>query len=247
MITKAGRFPLRLWRGLSRPALLMLALVAPLKGMAEIARASFADPTSRYAHGVLGDDIEYGAIELVLQDGAQLKLTLPPSRVFEDIAPRLWDLDKDGLPEVVVVESHRDFGARLSVYSETGLVTATPYIGQSYRWLAPVGAADMDGDGFIELAYIDRPHLAKILRIWRFSNNTLTEIAALAGHTNHRIGWDFVVGGIRYCEGLPEIITASADWSTVQSTSFNSDAKLQTQMIAPYSGTQSLDAALNCF
>ena len=40
----------------------------------------------------------------------------------------------------------------------------------AFTLLAPLGAADLDGDGKIELAYIDRPHLAKILRIWRFDD-----------------------------------------------------------------------------
>ena len=43
-------------------------------------------------------------------------------------------------------------GARLAIYDETGLVSATPYIGRSNRWLAPLGAGDLDGDGNIELA-----------------------------------------------------------------------------------------------
>ena len=76
------------------------------------------------------------------------------------------DIDGDGMAEVVVVETDISKGARLSEYSKDGVVATTPYIGQTHRWLAPIGFADFDGDGRIEIAYIDRPHLAKLLRLW---------------------------------------------------------------------------------
>lgn len=122
--------------------------------------AEYARPTTRYAHGVLGDAIEYGALKIVTASMSKT-FRLPETRVFEDLAPRLVDVDLDGDNEVVVIESSLTQGARLSIYDEDGFVAATPYIGRSNRWLAPLGAADLDGDGAIELAYIDRPHLAK--------------------------------------------------------------------------------------
>jgi hypothetical protein len=71
-------------------------------------------------------------------------------------------------------------------------------IGQRNRWLAPIGAADLDGDGRVEIAYVDRPHLARTLRVWRSRpGGTLTEIATATGLTNHRIGEAFITGGIR--------------------------------------------------
>jgi hypothetical protein len=48
-------------------------------------------------------------------------------------------------------------------------LASTPWIGQRFRWLAPVAAADLDGDGAMELAYVDRPHLARTLRVWRIA------------------------------------------------------------------------------
>jgi hypothetical protein len=44
---------------------------------------------------------------------------LPETEVFEDLAPRLADLDGDGKAEIIVVQSHRDLGARLAVYGLT--------------------------------------------------------------------------------------------------------------------------------
>ncbi|MGC9420143.1 MAG: FG-GAP repeat domain-containing protein [Rhodovulum sp.] len=192
-------------------ALVAALLAAP--AAAEIVSARYAEPTTRYAHGVLGDAVEWGALDLRLSDGRTRRLVLSESRVFEDTAPRLADLDGDGTPEIIAVESHLDRGARLSIYDENGLVAATPFIGTRHRWLAPVGAADLDGDGRVEIAYVDRPHLARTLRIWRLENGRLREIASAEGLTNHRIGDDFISGGIRECGQGPELVLANPDWS----------------------------------
>ena len=75
------------------------------------------------------------------------------------------------------------------------MIAATPYIGTRFRWLAPLVAADLDGDGWIEIAYIDRPHLAMVLRVWRFENGVLHPVAEASGLTNHQFGADVIEGG----------------------------------------------------
>jgi hypothetical protein len=213
--------------------------------MAEITSARYTEETSRYAHGVLGDAIEYGTLELTLRGGKRLAITLPQDRVFEDIAPRLMDMDGDGAPEVIVVESSQTGGARLAIYDENGLRAATPHIGQRNRWLAPIGAADLDGDGHVEVAYIDRPHLAKTLRVWRYKDGVLTEVANKAGLTNHRIGEDFISGGIRDCGDGPEMITVNANWSEVMATGFDGKT-LSPRVLGPFKNQASLKRALDC-
>lgn len=178
-----------------------------------IASARYTDPTDRYAHGILGDAIEWGTLELTLADGSIRSFELPADHVFEDVAPRLSDLDGDGAPEVIVVESDVTAGGAFVIYGPDGKITETPHIGTRNRWLAPVGAADLDGDGVVEIAYIDRPHLAKTLRVWRYEDRALSEVAGLQGLTNHRIGERDIAGGIRTCNGVPEMIVASANWS----------------------------------
>ncbi|WP_299149122.1 VCBS repeat-containing protein [uncultured Tateyamaria sp.] len=181
----------------------------------EIAKARFTDPTERYGHAILGDAIEWGGLEITLVDGTTHLFTLPQDHVFEDVTPRLADLDGDGRPEVMVVETDVTRGGAFAIYGSMGKITETPHIGTRNRWLAPLGAADIDGDGITEIAYIDRPHLAKTLRIWRYENGNLTQVADLAGFTNHRIGEADIAGGIRTCNGSPEMILATANWSTL--------------------------------
>ncbi|KUJ79908.1 FG-GAP repeat domain-containing protein [Ruegeria profundi] len=246
MLSKAPRLPTRLRRVQVRGAVLVMCtwLAGITPAVADgITHARFTDPTTRYAHGVLGDTIEYGALELTIQ-GKTLRIQLPHDRVFEDLQPRLVDMDLDGSSEVIVVESQDSTGAQLAIYDSTGdKIAATPHIGTRFRWLAPIGAADLDGDGHIEIAYIDRPHLAKMLRIWRFQNGGLTEIATLPGLTNHRIGQDFITGGIRDCGRGLELIVVSADWHQIVSVSY-----LQgwtTEVLTSFN-PQTMKQALNC-
>ncbi len=210
--------------------------------------ASFQLPTTRYAHGVLGDAIEFGGLSISFdgRNGVTSNVTveLPIDHVFEDIEPRLVDLNLDGHADaVMVVETDMALGAALALYGPTGKIAETPHIGRTNRWLAPVGAADLDGDGHIEIAYIDRPHLAKTLRIWRFSNQRLNEIAQIPGLTNHRIGDDFIFGGIANCGSAPEMILASGNWRRLQSVTF--DRGWDVKNLGPLSSKGALEA-LSC-
>ena len=66
-------------------------------------------------------------------DGGVFRLVLPERRVFEDTEPRLADVDGDGDPEVIVVESDMREGARLAIYDTDGLVSVNEFIGRSNR------------------------------------------------------------------------------------------------------------------
>ncbi len=231
-----------------RLALFCLAIVSGAAAAADgIATAMYDEPTTRYAHGVLGDAIEHGALVMQTDAGRSVRLRLPERRVFEDTAPRVVDVDGDGDNEVIVVESDMSLGARIAIYDATGLVAANEFIGRTNRWLAPVGigAADLDGDGAVELAFVDRPHLAKTLRIFRFANNELTLVGELPGVTNHRIGERDIAGGIRDCGNGPEMVVASADWSRVLAVHFSGTSFTQTDL-GPHQGRSSFAAALQC-
>lgn len=144
---------------------------------------------------------------------------------------------------MVIVESDADQGARLAIYTQAGFQTGTPFIGRRNRWLAPIGAIDLDGDGTVELAYVDRPHLAKTLRVWRYSSGTLEQIASQTGLTNHRIGDRDIAGGIRNCVGEPEMVVATADWSRLMAVTFQ-DGTLTSKDIGPHQNRSSFSRAM---
>lgn len=222
-------------------------------GAHDIARACFTNRTGAvpYGHDVLGDTPEWTHLEVYPSAHG----TDPPIRyalenhIFEDLAPRIMDLDADGKDEIVGVQSSFLKGARLSVFGlsargDVTLLAATPYIGRRNRWLAPLGAADLDGDGHIELAFVDRPHLAKTLRVWRYKSQNLDAVASAPGFTNHRIGAAYIVGGIRTCGNGAEMLTADAGWRTIMATRLK-DGVLESRALGPYS-RDAIERALSC-
>ena len=202
-------------------------------------------PTDRYDHAVLGDAMEWGGLDLTTASGQVLRVTLPESRVFEDVTTRLADLDGDGDREVIVVETDIARGAMLAVYDASGRVAATAPFGETHRWLAPAGIADLDGDGRIEIAYVDRPHLARELVVVRLEGAELVELARLAGLTNHRIGDSVIRGGVRDCGAGPDLRLAEPTWTTLMRVVFQ-DGRLTAQPLGAISGPKGLDAALAC-
>ena len=189
--------------------------------------ARLSHPTDRYDHDVLGGIPPWSMLEVAARGcgscptGAQIsRATLPDTLVFEDVAPRLWDVTGDGVPEIVVVESDIAQGARLAVwaYSANGgglmRIAATDFIGTPHRWLAPVGAGDFDRDGRIEIAYVDRPHLIRELVFVRLEAGRLREIARAPGFTAHRIGDTTITSALRTCAGgQAEVVLPNADWT----------------------------------
>ena len=214
--------------------------------------ATLEQPTQRYAHGVFGDPSEWGALRITVNacpgcatpDLRQVVFTLPQSRVFEDVAARLADLDGDGHPEVIVVETDADLGASLAVYDGSGKRAATGFIGQARRWLAPAGVGDFDGDGRVELAYVDRPHLAQQLVFVRYDAGQMQELARQGGFSNHRFGDPGISGGVRRCGGQDRLVLATGDWTRMVAVGL--DRGISVQDLGPIFGPQDLTAALIC-
>lgn len=189
----------------------------PAFGRGRIAEAWLVAPTERYDHGVLGDAVEAGGLLVRLKDGSERELLLPETQVFEDLQPRLADLDRDGEEEILVVRSSLDAGAVLTVYGLVGdelkLVAEGPAHLARHRWLNPIGVADFDGDGTVEVAYVETPHIGGILRILSLQDGSLVEEASWAGFSNHEIGSrELGLSAILDFDedGLPEIFLPSA-------------------------------------
>lgn len=218
------------------------ALIASMV-QAEVTGAQLTQATDRYDHAILGDELEWGGLRIETPSGA-IEVTLPQSRVFEDVEARVVDLDGDGAAEVLVVETDMARGASLAVYDAEGKITATGYIGRTHRWLAPLGVGDLDGDGLPEIAYVDRPHLAKELVIMKYRGRKLAQVARISGLTNHRIGDKTIAGGIRNCGQGGEAILANSDWSQVMSVQLHAHS-LKSRPLGAYS-KRNMDRAMAC-
>ena len=161
-------------------------------GARNITAAWLAGATDRYDHGVLGDGLEAARLVVETASARTLVHELPASRVFEDLQPRLVDLNNDGEDEILLVETDTQRGASLAVYSITDerLVrrSMTAFLGQAYRWLNPLGVGDFDADGRLDIALVATPHIGGRLRLYRATAPRLTQFAETTGVSTHSIG-----------------------------------------------------------
>ena len=153
--------------------------------------AQYVDTTLRYSHGILGDNIEAGGL-LVTKKGVDFYYQLDAASVFEDLQPRLKDLDNDGELEFLTIQSSLTEGASVAIFkiidNKLQLYAKSAFIGTPYRWLNIVAMDDLDNDGKTEIAWIQTPHIGGVLRIGRIEKNILTVIDEKSGVSNHRIG-----------------------------------------------------------
>ncbi len=211
------------------------------------ASAAYFGETREYAHGVLGDDIEYKGLYMTWFDEGRFveaRIELPEGQVFEDIAPRCGDFDGDGAPDPVTVISDARDGARLALFVR-GQAFIAPPIGQGNRWLAPFAIADMNGDDAPDIAYVEKPHIGGRLMLWTLRQGKMHQLASGERFSNHRIGEDFITGGVRDCGDGPELVLPNFDWSQLMSVTFGEDG-LQAVALGRDTGPATVDNALKC-
>jgi hypothetical protein len=157
----------------------------------DIQAAWYTHPTNRYAHAILGDGIEAGALRVRLANGTQNEFVLPDSLVFEDRTPRLADLDGDGRTEIITIRASTRQGGSVAVYGVRGEqvveLGATPFIGRSNRWLNIAGIADFLGRGDLQVAFVETPHIGGTLKLATFDGNRMRVVARQSGFSNHEI------------------------------------------------------------
>lgn len=170
--------------------------VAEVKGKGPV-RAWYERPTTRYDHGVLGDAIEGGSLVVIDDAGRRHELVLPDAYVFEDITPRIADLDGDGQNEVVAIRTKLTAGSAVAVYQLQGgkLVerASTAPLGSSHRWLSIAGIGDFRGTGRREIAIVKTPHIGGILELLSLQDDKLVRLyPPQTGYSTHYIGARFV-------------------------------------------------------
>ena len=176
-----------------------------VRGHKNIQWAWLGSPTLRYPHTALGAATHAGSLHLLVNTSAgsvqELVYQLPLNRVFEDRVPRLVDLDGDGRDEIILIESDALKGSAVVVFGVTAPEPAnitgrqmvierarSPSTGSTFRWLNPVGVADFDGDGRLDIASVTTPHVGGILTLYHFRPPKLESYAQAMDVSNHRMG-----------------------------------------------------------
>jgi hypothetical protein len=158
----------------------------------DIRQAWYASPTNRYAHGVLGDAIEAGSLVVTDAAGELHEVALPEDQVFEDITPRIADLDGDGRNEVIAIRSSANGGAGIAIY---GLVDGSLSLrgagsenGRANRWLNFAGLLPRP-DGGLTIYGVRTPHIGGRLFSIEFRDGLVSERNDIAlDVSNHVIG-----------------------------------------------------------
>lgn len=169
-------------------------------GRMDVAWAWLGSPTLRYPHRALGSPTHAGSVHALVKARSgrwqPVELRLPLSRVYEDRVPRIVDLDRDGSEEIVLVEADLLRGAALVVlgidHTATGPALVerarSAFAGSAFRWLNPVGVADFDGDGHLDLAMVRTPHIGGELQLLHYRPPELVPYARALDVSNHRMG-----------------------------------------------------------
>ncbi len=158
-----------------------------------VVTVALVGPSDRYAHGVLGDELEATGLGILDADGPRTTIKIDEPDVIEAVSPMLADVDGDGTDEIVVTLSNADDGARLAAYSVAGeLVAETAAIGQGNRWRNLLAVAPIGPNGEIEVIDVRTPHIGGTLQFFQFDASSggpqLRRVAAIEQYSTHTIG-----------------------------------------------------------
>ncbi|WP_135081102.1 hypothetical protein [Terasakiella sp. SH-1] len=171
---------------------LLFTVISQMVWADDIVSARFVLPTDRYDHCVLGDCLEYEAIEAIMDDGRILSFRLDEGSVFEDVTPRLVPMGLNGRKAILVVRSYQDRGAALVVLDvrsgQLMIAAESPAIGTAFRWQNPIGIGDFDRDRKLEIAAVITPHIGGKLQLYERQGKKLVADKATEFFSNHKMG-----------------------------------------------------------
>ena len=155
--------------------------------------AVLSDPTRRYVHGVVGDDLEADAITVLEPEDGGLEVAgrvfAESGGVFELVLP-LWFVGPDGRELLAVTESAEGVGSRIAVYEPGGaLVAAGPFFGEPQRWRHLLAAGPFGPKGGTEIAAVRTPRIGGVVEFYRLDAGAgeLEVAATRPGYSSHAI------------------------------------------------------------
>jgi hypothetical protein len=176
--------------------------------------ALYADATDRYAHGALGDATEGATLAVVDPAAASVVATasVGPPEVFEGLGPLVADLDGDGDPEVVTTVADAERGARIAVFDADAERVATGPVHEP-GWRHQLTVAPLGPDGEPELAVVRKPHVDRVLELYRLEGESLSVTGTLSGVSTHAYGSRVTDGALAAdldADGTTELLSPTA-------------------------------------
>ncbi|MBW6473917.1 MAG: VCBS repeat-containing protein, partial [Anaerolineaceae bacterium] len=227
--------------------------------MDELGRLLFlSSPTSDYPHAVLGDALEARSITRIDPNSNPeniKEIQIDPADVIEGIAPLWVDLDGDGKREIIVTQSNIHVGARIVVYNQEGEVIAqSDPIGQGFRWLHLIAAAQFVNEDTLDLVVVRTPHIGGVLEIYELTEGKLEMNTSVKGYSSHQIGSRNLDASLITdvnADGIPDIVLpdqsqqylsalqiTDAEWTEIWRVPLNE--KLTTNLMGVYSPNSGL-------
>ncbi|WP_419850810.1 hypothetical protein [Candidatus Poriferisocius sp.] len=149
-----------------------------------------AEPTDRFPHSALGDNLEATAV-VVVTVGVNEVDTIYQSGddVIESIAPLLADVDGDGIHDVVLTVSN-DSEIWFEVASSTGggVVAISDPVDRLLGWRHLVAVGPLSPTGQTEIVEVLYPDAQGSVRFLSLSGGRLGVVATRTGYQSHEFG-----------------------------------------------------------
>ncbi|TFH41395.1 MAG: hypothetical protein E4G94_08015 [ANME-2 cluster archaeon] len=204
----------------------------------------------QYYHGVLGDHTEARGIAII-ETTPQIKVHnqffAPDSSVIEGVGAIWEDLNGDGKLEIAVTLSNNEegTGGKHVIFNENGKVLAS---GQSIKpdgWRHLLLTFKIPEYKNALLAAIQKPHVDRLLNIYKWEGDSLIPIAQLHGFSTHIGGsrnLDGVLGTDISNDGHQEILLPCTTHDTLYAVSFK-DSGLERIWNSPIHGISTTNIA----
>ena len=149
-----------------------------------------AEPTDRYPHSALGDNLEATAVAVVTVGVNEVEMVYRSENdVIESIAPLLADVDGDGIDDVALTVSN-DREAWIVVASSTGggVVAISDPVDRLLGWRQLVAVGPLGPNGETEIVEVLYPDANGSVRFLSLTGGDLRVVATRTGYRSHEFG-----------------------------------------------------------